>query len=73
MSRRFVFTAGVEQDDDGRWSAWTKEIPWCITFGDTQSDAIAELHDAASVVVQYLEQEGKEIPVVAQLPIVVEV
>ncbi len=62
MGRRYTFTGDVVQDEDGRWTAWLVEIPECVTFGDTREDAMRELQDAASVVVQYLESKGEEIP-----------
>ncbi len=72
MQRQYVFSASTEEDEDGRWSAWLNEIPWCSTFGDTEEDALAELRDAASVVVQALEQKGETIPqqnaVVVEIP-----
>ena len=62
MSQHYRFSAGLVEEEDGGWSAWLNEIPWCCTQGDTKEDAIRELHDAASVVVQYLEQKGEAIP-----------
>ena len=60
--RKYAFTADVIQDSDGRWTAWLVELPWCVTFGDSEEDAIRELNDAALVVVQYLESTGDAIP-----------
>ena len=62
MNRNYRFSAGLVEEEDGRWSAWLNEIPWCTTFGDSKEDALLELHDAASVAVQALEQEGEVIP-----------
>lgn len=62
MERRYIFTGDAAQDEDGRWTAWLVEIPWCVAFGDSFEDAMRELQDAASVVVQYLESKGGEIP-----------
>ena len=58
MDGRYVFTGEVVKENDGRWSAWLVEIPWCATFGDTREEALQELRDAASVVVQHLEAKG---------------
>ena len=73
MNRKYRFSAGTEKDPDGGWSAWLNEIPWCCTQGDTEDEAITELNDAASVVVQYLEQKGEAIPQYQCLPHFVEV
>ena len=60
--RGYTFTASVEKDKDGRWNAWLNEIPWCITFGDTQEEAMRELQDAACAVVEHLKATGQKIP-----------
>ena len=60
--REYIFTASVEKDNDGRWNAWLNEIPWCITFGDTQEEAMRELQDAAYAVVEHLKATRQEIP-----------
>ena len=62
MSRKYTFSFTTEEDDDGRWSAWLNAIPWCAAFGDTREEAIRELNDAASVVVQHLVSAGQEVP-----------
>ena len=58
--RGYTFTASVEQDEDGRWNAWLNEIPWCITFGDTQEEAMRELQDAACAVVEHLKTQDRK-------------
>ena len=59
---RYVFSASMEEDEDGGWSAWLNEIPRCRTRGDTEQDAFYELKKAALVVVLDLQQKGEEIP-----------
>ena len=63
MFPKYTFDITVEEDDDGRWSAWLNAIPWCATFGDTKAEAIEELRDAAHVAVQYLLANDRDIPV----------
>lgn len=43
MARQYVFTPGLVEEDDGRWSAWIEEIPWCVTWGHTRDEALAHL------------------------------
>ncbi len=62
MEKPYVFTPRFQEEEDGRWSAWLEEIPWCCTFGTDREDARRELADAAQVVVGALLKEGKEIP-----------
>lgn len=63
MEDTYSFTIGVEEEEDGRWSAWLLAIPWCTAFGDTKEEAIEELRDAAQVAVQYLKASGRPVPV----------
>ena len=73
MNHEYVFTPVLREEDDGRWSAWLETIPWCVTWGDTRDEALAELQDAASVTVGYLLSKGEEIPVADTPPVVVAV
>ena len=49
MSR---YRAELEQDDDGRWSAWIDELPGCAAWGYTREEALAALRDAAIAYVK---------------------
>ena len=63
MSKVYTFKPVLEKDpEDGRWSVWLEEIPWCCTFGDTREEALCEIQDAAEAVVEYLVSRGREIP-----------
>ncbi len=63
LSGRYHFGYTTEEEEDGRWTVFLNVIPWCVTFGDTKEEAVAELHDAAHVVVEYLESTGQSVPI----------
>ena len=47
----------VEEEDDGRWSAWIDELPGCAAWGYSQDEAQAALADALAA---YLEDMAEE-------------
>ena len=46
-----TYQARIEQDEDGRWSAWLDDLPGCAVWGHTRSEALAALGDAATAYV----------------------
>ena len=59
MSR---YRAELEQDDDGRWSAWIDELPGCAAWGYTREEALAALEDAAIAYVEDMIDAGEAMP-----------
>jgi hypothetical protein len=45
--KTYLFQAEIEQDDDGRWSAWIEALPGCAVWGYTKEEALEALKDAA--------------------------
>lgn len=41
MKKRF--TIEIEREEDGRWIGEVVELPGCLAYGATQSDAIAKV------------------------------
>lgn len=56
-----TYQAKVQQDQDGRWSAWIDDLPGCAAWGLTRAEALAALHDAAIAYVEDMVDSG-EIP-----------
>ena len=54
-----VYKAKLEQDTDGRWSAWIDELPGCATWGYTQDEAMAALQDAAEAYIEDMVEAGE--------------
>ncbi|MBI1945967.1 MAG: type II toxin-antitoxin system HicB family antitoxin [Deltaproteobacteria bacterium] len=36
----------VEQDEDGRFAAWSPSLPGCATFADTREEAVERAREA---------------------------
>ncbi len=54
------YIAELEQDDDGRWSAWIEELPGCAAWGYTREEALASLKDAAIAYVEDMVEAREE-------------
>ena len=54
-----LITAELEQDDDGRWSAWIEALPGCTAWGHTRQEALLALQDAADAYIEDMEDAKK--------------
>ncbi len=61
--RSFIFQAQLEQDSDGRWSAWIDSLSGCATWGYTKGEALEALRDVAQSYVEVLLEKGESVPV----------
>jgi predicted RNase H-like HicB family nuclease len=61
--KTYIFLAEVEEEEDGRWSAWVEALPGCAVWGYTKEEALAALQDAAQAYIEVLKENGREIPV----------
>ncbi len=59
----YTFKATLQEEEDGRWSAWIESLPGCATWGYDREDALAMLQEAAELVVEDMLECGEEIPV----------
>ncbi len=53
------YQARIEQDDDGRWSAWIDDLPGCAAWGHSRNEALAALGDAATAYVADMVDAGE--------------
>ena len=60
--KTYVFRAGLEQDEDGRWSSWIDELPGCAAWGYSQEEALRALKDAAEAYIGDMVDAGEELP-----------
>ena len=60
--KTYMFQAALEQDEDGRWSAWIAQLPGCATWGYTREEALTALRDAAQAYIEVLVEKGQAIP-----------
>jgi predicted RNase H-like HicB family nuclease len=62
-TRTYFFEAKVEQEEDGRWSAWIEALPGCATWGYTEAEAVEALREAAQAYVEVMVEHGQPVPV----------
>jgi predicted RNase H-like HicB family nuclease len=60
--KSYVFPVGLEEEEDGRWSAWIDALPGCAAWGYTREEALQAIQDAAQLYVEDMVKEGEEIP-----------
>lgn len=58
----YSFTPTLQEEDDGRWSAWIEDLPGCSTWGYTREDALQSLRDAVVLVLEDMIECGETIP-----------
>ena len=61
--KTYVYKAELEQDEDGRWSAWVNALPGCAAWGYDQEEALKALRDAAEAYIEDLIESGEAIPI----------
>ncbi len=59
----YVFKATVEEEEDGRWSAWIDALPGCATWGYTREEALEALHEGTEIFVESMLDRGLQVPV----------
>ena len=60
--KSYVFHAELEQEEDGRWSAWIAVLPGCATWGHSREEALEALKEAAQAYLEVLVEKGQYIP-----------
>jgi predicted RNase H-like HicB family nuclease len=60
--KSYVFPVELEQEEDGRWSAWIATLPGCAVWGYSQEEALEALKDAAQAYLEVLVEKGQCIP-----------
>jgi predicted RNase H-like HicB family nuclease len=60
--KTYIFRAGLEQEEDGRWSSWIDALPGCAAWGYSKMEALNALKDAADVYVEDMLEAGEKVP-----------
>lgn len=60
--KTYIFSVGVEQEEDGRWSAWVDALPGCAVWGYSREEALEAIKDAAQAYIEVLLERGQSIP-----------
>lgn len=60
--KTYLFQVELEEEEDGRWSAWIESLPGCATWGYSKEEALEALREAAQAYIEVLTQKGQRIP-----------
>lgn len=58
----YVFKATLQEEKDGRWSAWIDVLPGCAVWGYTRDEALRELREGAELYIEDMLDCGEEVP-----------
>ena len=61
--KTYLFQVELEQEEDGRWSAWIEALPGCAAWGYSKEEALDALKDTAQAYLEVLVEKGQHIPV----------
>jgi antitoxin HicB len=59
---KLPYTIEMIQQSDGSWFVGVKELPGCISQGDTPEDAVEMIHDAMRAWIEVALEDGMPVP-----------
>ncbi len=60
--KTYLLPIELEQEDDGRWSAYCPLLPGCNTWGNTRDEAVLHMQDAIRLYIEDMREEGESLP-----------
>ena len=60
--KKYQLNVSVEPLDDGRFLAVSSDLQGCLAEGDTIADALANIEDAARIIIEYRSDHGWTLP-----------
>ncbi len=60
--KTYIFRVEIEQEEDGRWSAWVEALPGCAVWGYTKEEALQAMRDATQAYIEVMLEQGQPIP-----------
>jgi predicted RNase H-like HicB family nuclease len=60
--KTYLFQVELEQEDDGRWSAWIEMLPGCAAWGYSKEEALEAIKETAQSYLEVLAEKGQPIP-----------
>jgi antitoxin HicB len=66
MTESFSFSVVLEPQEDGGFTVLVPALPEVVTEGDTEEEALANVHEAIRAILAYRRDHGIAIPADAQ-------
>lgn len=60
--KTYLFQVEIEQEDDGRWSAWIETLPGCAAWGYSMEEALEAVKETAQAFLEVLVEQGQPLP-----------
>jgi predicted RNase H-like HicB family nuclease len=60
--KTYLFQVELEQEDDGRWSAWIEALPGCAAWGYSKEEALEAVKEIAQAFLEVLVEKGQPLP-----------
>jgi predicted RNase H-like HicB family nuclease len=60
--KTYLFRVELEQEDDGRWSAWIETLPGCAAWGYSKEEALEAVKETAQAYLEVLVEKGQRLP-----------
>jgi predicted RNase H-like HicB family nuclease len=60
--KSYSFAAELQEEEDGRWSAWIDALPGCAAWGMTRKQAIEALREATEAYVADMIDCAESVP-----------
>ena len=61
-TKTYFLPVELEQEEDGRWSAWVEALPGCAVWAHTSDEALQALKEAAQAYIEVLIEKGQNVP-----------
>ncbi len=60
--KTYVVHVDLQQEEDGRWSAWVEALPGCAAWGNDRRDALEAIRQAVEAFIADALEAGEDLP-----------
>ncbi|GAB3703849.1 type II toxin-antitoxin system HicB family antitoxin [Nocardiopsis oceani] len=57
-----TFAVIIERAEDGGYGAWSPDLPGCVALGETEAEALQQMHEAVRGHLEVLRERGEAFP-----------